>query len=311
MEIAIFLAFAFILGTAVGSFLNVVVERTAREEHILGRSYCESCKKKLSPRDLIPVISYIITRGRCRYCNDHLSIQYPLVEVATGLIFVITTYLILHNLYLNTDLNGNSIHLPYFSHALPLLFYFIVSSALIALFLSDFKYGMLFDNITLPTITFIVIYKLFTTLYLLWSHFQRLNAGQFGQYLIQAGYLETKAQFSLLPLLYTFAGSLGIALFFLLLIVITKGRGMGGGDVKLGILIGLAAGWPYMIASIMIGFLTGSLISLILLLIRRKRVGQTIPFGPFLIIGCIAVMFFGNTIINWYITNILGLESLF
>lgn len=291
-------SFLFVLGSAVGSFLNVLAERGVRDESIRGRSYCENCQTTLAPRNLIPIISYLLQRGKCNYCQAKLSPQYLAVELVTGISFALTYWLV----------PQNTTPFPFF---IVVAYYLIILSALIALFITDFKYGILLDRITIPTIIFVVSYQLVGVGIQLWQFYTQLSNDQFGQYLLQTNFFENRAGIALMPLLYTLAGSLGIALFFLMLIIITKGRGMGGGDVKLGLLIGLIAGWPGMLAAIMIGFLTGSLASLILISIRRKRVGQTIPFGPFLIIGCIAVIFFGDAIINWYLITILGLEPIY
>ena len=300
----------FILGTIVGSFLNVLVERTMREESIRGRSYCQSCKKILKPIDLIPLVSYLRTKGKCRYCGTSLNIQYLLMETSTGILFALVYIFVSNNIFISNDYVLNTLHLPFFNNILPLIYYLIITAALIALFVSDFKYGYLFDKITIPAIIFVITYKLFTVGYLMISKYLELNSSQFGQLLIKAGFLNERIEISINPLLYTIAGSLMIALFFLILIIATKGRGMGGGDVKLGLLIGLITGWPHMFMAIMLGFLTGSLISIILILTRRRSVGQTIPFGPFLIIGCFVVMFFGNQLFDFYLVNFLGLEAI-
>lgn len=302
--------FIFIIGTCVGSFLNVLIERTNREESIKGRSYCESCKKKLLPKDLIPLFSYLFSKGKCKYCGTQLSIQYLLMEIVTGILFALVYILISNNLFMQNDYFFNTYHLPFFNNILPLIYYLIICSALLALFVSDIKYGYLFDKITIPTILFVFCYKVFSVGSLLASKYLDLNESQFGQLLIKAGFIGDRIEDSLTPLIYTIGGSLLIAMFFLLLIVATKGRAMGGGDVKLGFLIGLITGWPHMLMAIMIGFLTGSITSIILILIRKRTAKQTIPFGPFLIFGCFLMMFFGNQLFDWYLFYILGLEPL-
>ncbi|NTU72891.1 prepilin peptidase, partial [Candidatus Roizmanbacteria bacterium] len=81
--------FIFILGTAIGSFLNVLIDRLPQGKSIGGRSHCDYCEKQLTPVDLVPVLSFIFLRGKCRYCHKKLSIQYPLMELLTGVIFVL------------------------------------------------------------------------------------------------------------------------------------------------------------------------------------------------------------------------------
>ncbi len=81
--------FFFSIGTAIGSFLNVLIDRLPHNKRIDGRSHCDHCHKTLSPWDLIPLISFLLLRGRCRYCHKKLSGQYPLVEMLTGMIFLL------------------------------------------------------------------------------------------------------------------------------------------------------------------------------------------------------------------------------
>lgn len=88
----LFLSFAALFGVAVGSFLNVVILRHAREESIGGRSHCPYCNKILSFFELIPLLSYLLQRGRCRACKAALSWQYPAVEALTALLFVAVVY---------------------------------------------------------------------------------------------------------------------------------------------------------------------------------------------------------------------------
>src|SRR3989338_11686015 len=81
----------FLFGLVVGSFLNSVIYRLGKGESALkGRSYCPQCKHPLSWQDLIPLLSFVLLKGKCRYCKAHISWQYPLVELATGILFVAT-----------------------------------------------------------------------------------------------------------------------------------------------------------------------------------------------------------------------------
>ncbi len=302
----ILLPFVFILGAAIGSFINVLAERTARKESIKGRSYCESCNKKLQPQDLIPIISFLKNKGRCAYCKVKLSNQYIIIEIATALIFTTVYLLVTSYRFTYADYMNNAIHILDFGPTIPLLFYFVVSIPLIALFITDFKYGMLYDRILLPTIVFVLSYKVIVIMYYTATYYIQLQGSEFGKKLIEAGMVTNLATFATNTFLQTIAGSIAIGLFFLLLIVVTKGRGMGGGDLKLGFLIGLLTGWPNMVVAIFLGFLTGAFVSIILVIAQRRKVKQTIPFGPFLIIACFIVMFFGNQLFSWYTVDILG-----
>src|SRR3989344_8948085 len=84
----------FINGTAVGSFLNVVIDRTTRRESILGRSYCEHCRATLKTIDLVPIISFAVLGAKCRYCRKPLSWQYPAVEAAGAILFTLAFWIL-------------------------------------------------------------------------------------------------------------------------------------------------------------------------------------------------------------------------
>lgn len=103
------------------------------------------------------------------------------------------------------------------------------------------------------------------------------------------------------PFFFSLLTGLLIGAFFYGLIIITRGKGMGGGDVKLGAFIGIMLGFPQAIAAIILSFLTGAIFSIVLILTGKKHFGQTIPFGPFLVLGSLIMLYWGNQIIDWYL----------
>lgn len=252
------LLFFFIPGLSIGSFLNVLIDRLPRGESILGRSYCESCKKTLSWKDLIPVLSFVYLRGRCRYCKTKLSLYYPLVELLTGILFVFTIYYLLI-----TNLSTN--------YLISSIYYLIIVSSLIVIFFADLKYGIIPDKIIFPAIVVSLIYITIPTFY---------------------------PQFSNIPLsiFNHLLSAVGALLFFLFIYLIAKGKGMGLGDVKLSFLIGLVLGFPGAVLALYIAFLTGGFIGIILILWKKKTLISAIPFGPFLVIGCGISLFFQDQI---------------
>ncbi|KKQ74206.1 MAG: Peptidase A24A domain protein [Candidatus Woesebacteria bacterium GW2011_GWB1_38_5b] len=127
--------FLFLIGIFIGSFLNVLIDRLPKDKSILGRSYCDFCKKTLKTKDLIPLLSFILLSGKCRYCHKKLSYQYPTVELLTGLLFVIT--------YQFATLNFQFSIFNY-----QLIYYLFVVSGLIVLFVADLKYYIIPDKIT-------------------------------------------------------------------------------------------------------------------------------------------------------------------
>lgn len=123
------LLFLFILGLSVGSFLNVLIDRLPKGESILGRSYCDHCKTKIKSLDLVPIISFVSLRGKCRYCGKKISWKYPAIELLTAVVFV------LGFLYLPTD-----------SLVVKIL-YLGLLSCLIVIFFTDAKFQLIPDQI--------------------------------------------------------------------------------------------------------------------------------------------------------------------
>jgi leader peptidase (prepilin peptidase)/N-methyltransferase len=232
----------FIFGLIIGSFLNSVIYRLEVEQSPLrGKSYCPKCKHILKWQDLIPVLSFIILKGRCRYCQKSISFQYPLVELATGILFVLIF---------------NQFPILLFS-----IFYFLISSFLIVIFIYDLKHYLIPDKIIYPAIIIAGIFN-----------FQ----------------------------LFSILSALGAALFFGILVLITRGRGMGIGDIKLAFLMGLILGFPNILVALFLAFFLGSIIGIGLILFKKKSLKSKIPFAPFLIIGTFFALFWGENIINWY-----------
>lgn len=293
-----FLLSAFLIGSIIGSFNNVLIRRLVKDEKITGRSYCPGCHKKLLWYDLIPLVSFLLLGGKCRFCKKRISFLYPLVEFLTALSFSFFTYWFLTNL--------NSVYGLF--NIISFIFWLYIISVLIVVFFTDWLYGIIPDEIVFPSIVTAFIYKLIEASFFVFSTYFSLknSSSPLAKYLLPpySNYIYQVLERNLTPFLSAFLAALGIALFFYLLIVLTKGRAMGGGDVKFGFLLGLLIGWPLVLVSLFIAFLTGAFLSVLLIIVRKKRFGQTIPFGPFLALSAFISLVFGQEIFNWYI-NIL------
>lgn len=248
----------FILGSAVGSFLNVVIDRVSRRETILGRSYCDRCRATLSTLDLIPIVSFVGLGAKCRYCKKPISWQYPLVELICGLLFVAAFGVLVSSGNLNL---------------VRLLYYFFLIAIAIIVAAVDFKFSLI------PT-TFVFLASFVALVY----NFFTFAPGDF-----------------IVSVLTAF----GLALAFLALVLATRGRGMGEGDVVLAFLIGMVLGFKATLVAIFIGFLSGATIAMLLVLLGKKKFGQTIPFAPFLIFGLLTALFWADSLLEWYLA-ILG-----
>lgn len=260
---------AFAYGAVIGSFLNVVILRLQKGKSLGGRSVCPHCGHQLATLDLIPIFSYLLQGGKCRYCGRKLSLQYPLVELVTALAF---------SFYFLVE--GQSLFFGFPFTIFQLLINLFAISVLIVVLVYDLRWGIIPDKIIIPSAILALLANFF--LFLLNTKYEILNTS-----------IKNYA-FDLLT-------AFGIGLFFLLLILITRGRGMGGGDLKLSVFIGLFLGFPLGFIAILLGFLTGALGSVMLLLLGKKGFKETVPFGPFLALGAYISLLFGNYIWTAYL----------
>lgn len=256
-EIFFFYLLLSIFGSVLGSFLNVVIDRLSTGRGIVGgRSYCEHCQKPLSPIDLIPIISFLFLKGKCRFCKKKIPFRLVVVEMFSGMMFILLGYM---NLY-----HGYSL--------ISVISLGVIFWCFLGIIFADIEYGIIPD--------LLVIVSTISTIIFLYSS-NLLNQNHF------------------------FSGICAL-LFFLALFAITRGRGMGFGDVKLSFVLGLLLGFPSIIVALYIAFLTGASCSIILVICRKLRFfGSTIPFGPFLIFGAITSFFWGDMILHIFISHFL------
>ena len=206
-----------------------------------GRSFCPKCRHQLAWRDNIPLLSFLFLRGCCRCCHSPIASYYPLVELAGGVLTV---------LVISSQLSVISLILAYF---------------LLAVFVSDWLYQTIPDQIVYPAI-------ILTGFYLLITNYGLLITNLFS--------------------------GLAAAGFFGALVWLTKGKGMGLGDVKLAGSMGLILGWPRIALAIILAFLTGAIVGVILVLLNKKTMRSQIAFGPFLIAATFISLFWGEKIIK-------------
>lgn len=255
----------FILGLCLGSFVNMLVYRTAvkyrlkrtafaKDTASRGRSFCDFCGRQLGWYENIPIISWIIQKGKSRCCHKKLSILYPIVELITGILLV--TVVLKFNL-----LESN---LPTILEIVRVLFGAGLITLLVFCATFDFKYLILpdFAVVILIVISFLGVV------------FDEPN---------------------IVPYLLSAVGAAG---FLGLLYLITKGKGMGFGDVKLAIFMGLFLGFPKIIVAMYIAFVVGAIFGLIGMVFKKMTKKTKISFGPFLILGTLIAWIWGNQIIG-------------
>lgn len=257
----------FIIGCFLGSFIGVCADRLSHGEQVLyGRSHCEYCHHVLALLDLIPLISFVRAHGRCRYCKKKLSLWYPFVEVISGMILVLTWIWVIQQ------------NLVTFSTIPLFILYSMLFLTLWALFIADVRYGMLPDVLVAVCVVIAV--------------FLKITPFVMGQSLLSV-------RDEIIRGIAT--GSIASTLFIGIDIVTQKflhKHGMGMGDVKLVFFIGLLLGFPQGLLGIYLAFLTGGIVAAILIIVGAKKFGQQLVFGPFLIVGTVIMVVWGNYIIE-------------
>ncbi len=268
-----------VIGAIIGSFLNVVIHRLPREESVVfPNSRCPSCSTVIAFYDNVPVLSYLLLRGRCRNCKASISPRYPAVEILTGLLYVAILWR-----------DGLTAVLP---------FDLVFISAVVALVFIDAEHMILPNRITYPGMIFALLARL-TLPYLsglaAFDDLPSLAHGLFDGWPIWAASLSGAALGALIG-----GGSL-----WLMGWTWEKLRGveaMGLGDVKMMFMVGGYLGWRLTILTIFLGVLSGSLIGIVLMAKEPKRNMQMLlPFGVFLGIGTITAMLVGAPIADWYL----------
>ena len=262
----------FIFGLSVGSFLNVVICRLETGESIISsRSHCPQCGAVLKWYDLIPLLSFIFLFGKCRFCRKKISWQYPAVEIATGLLFL-SVILSVPSVILS-EAKNLAVFIQDPSLTLRMIFYLITICFLIIIFVYDLRHYIISDKIVLPAITIAFIYQL-----------SNLYPNPVEEYKLLIPYL---------------LAALGASLFFLSLVLFSRGKWMGMGDVKLAFLMGLILGWPNILTALFLAFFSGAIIGVALIIFGKKGLKSQIPFGPFLSGATILVMLCGQYSVNW------------
>ena len=256
----------FVFGLCFGSFVNMLVYRTAKKYKLIkkekgrgmprpynkNRSFCDYCGKQLSWYENIPVLSWLMLKGKTKCCHKKLSLSYPIVELLMGILFVVFYFVgAIHELPLLTGLGF-------------LIVVFLVFSAVF-----DLRYMILPDFSTIILIICAIVFLLVE----IWGRHIGLPLQQILSALVAAGFL-------------------------LILNLITKGKGMGMGDVKLAIFMGLFLGYPKIIVAFYVAFIIGAIYGLALMIFKKADKKSQVPFGPFMILGFFMAWWCGEKIVK-------------
>ncbi|MCX5777173.1 MAG: prepilin peptidase [Candidatus Firestonebacteria bacterium] len=239
-----------LFGLIIGSFLNVCIYRIPKNLSIVfPNSHCPKCKKEINWYDNIPIVSFLMLLGRCRYCKTKISKKYLIVEVLVGILFLISY----RNFGLSTEFISSIIFIS-----------FLVVIALI-----DLKTGYIYDITVVPLAIIGFVFSLFIP---------------------DRSLLQSLSGFAV-------GGSIFLAIYYISLWLYGQ-EGMGMGDVKLAAVLGVFLGWKNTALMIVVSFVIGGIISVCLLLLKKKRRMDPVPFGPFLVLGTFITVFAGDRLIN-------------
>jgi leader peptidase (prepilin peptidase) / N-methyltransferase len=244
-----------VFGLLIGSAINAMVWRLyVGRSWVRGRSECPDCGHKLAARDLVPVVSWVMLGGRCRYCGKRIHWQYPVVELLTAGLFALSAAVLEPGWW-------------------RLGVWLVMLVMLIVLAVYDLRWMILPDKITLPLVVVALGYSVVT-------------AGLAGSVQVLWGALVA-------------GGVAGGA--FLGLVAVTRGRAMGGGDVKLAAGMGLMLGVQATAVAMLVAFNAAAVVGLGLIVAGRRTRKDEMPFGPFLVAGTVVAFLFGRALVAWYL----------
>lgn len=270
------IVFLGILGATIGSFLNVVIYRSLdkipqkkKESWVTGRSRCDNCGELIAWYDNIPLLSFIILKGKCRTCHQPISSSHVVVEILTAALFV-WWYLVGSVVFFKLGEMPFQIIQP--------LYWLVVGILLLFILMADLRYFIIPDTAVLLLTLATVIYQ---------------------ATLVGFGIMRTQ------DFAWSMAAALVVMLGFGFLWLITRGRGLGFGDVKLIFPLSLIVGWPVTIPMVMGAFVLGSVVGLVLIGSGKHRWKQPLPFGPFLIVSTCINLLWGHALVGWYLGYLL------
>ena len=258
---------ALLFGLCLGSFLNVCIARMPQDKSVVRPpSHCPSCRTDIAWYDNIPVVSWLLLRGRCRVCASPISRVYPLVELLTGLLIWCVW----------RDVIGAATIVS-LGHAVTFLYYSIFVMMLVGLTFIDVRYHIIPDEFSIYAVPI----------------------GVAGAWAVQqaGGSAHITWQYSVVGALVGGGFLAAIAGTFWL---IRREEGMGMGDIKLLAMIGSFLGaFPALLVVLILSSVIGSVVGITMILMRGRSMRMAVPFGPFLALGALAYLLYGEALVHW------------
>jgi leader peptidase (prepilin peptidase)/N-methyltransferase len=262
--ISILTVIFFILGLIIGSFLNVVILRMNTSRSLGGRSACMSCLHRLEWYELIPLVSFIVLRGRCKNCQTKISAQYPVVELLSGIISATLFWK-----FQNTFFISGAVFTAAYAY------YALMFSLLLVIGAYDFRHKIIPDKLSFA----------FAALALSGLFFTAVNSF--------SGYSDSPLFYWHVPSVLDFLSGVVIALPFVFLWFVSKGRWMGLGDGKLAIGLGWFLGFERAFSSVVLAFWIGAVVGLGLIFFTKNYgMKSEIPFAIFMVLGVFLIFLF-------------------
>lgn len=250
-----------ILGLALGSFANVLIDRIPVERSIRGRSACDRCRRRLKWWELVPIVSALVLRYRCPTCKGRIAFRYSAVEFGAAALLLLVLWR-----------HGGVVSMRAVVEAFGLL-------ALGVLAIVDLRFGVVPDQISIPAIVGVVAGRLITP------------------FVIAS---EPKASAAISALGMIVVSMMVGSGFFWLQRIVSRGRWVGDGDTRVGALMGaLFAPVPLLLA-LAASYIVGGSIAAVLLPVHRVERGARIPLVPFLFIGSFITVLWGDRVLRWY-----------
>ncbi len=272
----VFALLLFLFAAILASFLNVVIYRTAAECELIkdqkgkvlklapfwrGRSLTDCCQRSIRAGDNIPLISFLLLKGRCRYCQSKIAKHHFSSELLSGLYALFFACIVYWQISAGQLLNPITLTAQF-------LFFLLLMFVVIA----DFRYLIIPD--------FFIVLLSILAIFLAWPNY-------------------------LSALIGTVISSIFFVLLYFLASWIFKKEAMGLGDIKLMLPLSFVLAWPRVLLAIFLSFIVGGIFATILLLFKQKKIGQSLPFGPFLVVGFILSYFWAEPIWAWYLALFL------
>ncbi|MFA6017817.1 MAG: prepilin peptidase [Patescibacteria group bacterium] len=261
------LGIALVLGLACGALVNTFLLRTPDGlRFTAGRRKCVTCARPMHAKDHFPLVSYIVLQAKCRACKSIIPWQYPALEIAMGILFVGFAWQIF----------SGDVSIPFFARdASDVIALFIrngiLAMLLLPIFMFDWRASIIPDRLAIPAMVIVLTMN------------------------VAMGVDPTTMLF----------GGFSLGAFFALQYLVSRGTWVGGGDIRLAMVIGFLLGPELGTLALLFSYVLGSIAGLYLIFVRRRDMRSHVPFGTFMVIGTYLSLFFGARVIDWYL-GILG-----